>query len=114
MASKKSKAEITKSDSASISKAIRMCVDTGKVEFGIKAAARHVLHGQGKLVVVSSNSPQEETADLTKYASLSQVRVYVSELDSLALGSLCGKPFPVSALWIGEVGDSPILDILKQ
>jgi ribosomal protein L30E len=30
------------------------------------------------------------------------------------LGTLCGKPFPVSAMVISDPGDSKILDLVKK
>jgi large subunit ribosomal protein L30e len=34
--------------------------------------------------------------------------------DSVDLGTLCGKPFPVSAMVILEPGDSKILELVKK
>jgi large subunit ribosomal protein L30e len=34
--------------------------------------------------------------------------------DSIDLGVLCGKPFPVSALVVLETGDSRILELVKK
>lgn len=96
-----------------ISKAIRMCVDSGKVEFGMESAKKHALHGQGKLIIAASNAPADQMADLQKYCRLSNLRLLVFDGDSRELGSLCGKPFLVSALYISEVGDSPILELVK-
>ncbi|MFH1307163.1 MAG: 50S ribosomal protein L30e [Candidatus Micrarchaeota archaeon] len=103
-----------KSAAGDISKAIRMCVDTGKTEFGIKGAIKHSLLGQGKLIIAVTNTPADEMADLQKYCSLSNLPLYIYGGTSLDLGSLCGKPFPISALWVSKAGDSPILEIVKK
>jgi large subunit ribosomal protein L30e len=33
--------------------------------------------------------------------------------DSLDLGVLCGKPFPVSTIVVNDPGDSKILDVVE-
>ena len=97
-----------------ISKAIRMCVDTGKVEFGLETSKKHAMHGHGKLIVAASSADSDGLADLKKYCKLSNLILHIFEGTSQDLGSLCGKAFPVSALYIAEVGDSPVLDFVKK
>ena len=58
------KTSTTAVDSASFSKAIRMCLDSGKVELGGRTAVREALLGHGKLIVIASNAPADEAADL--------------------------------------------------
>ncbi|MDE1797992.1 MAG: 50S ribosomal protein L30e [Candidatus Micrarchaeota archaeon] len=101
-------------DSASLSKAIRMCLDSGKVELGARTAIREALLGHGKLIVLASNAPADEQADLARYCALSNLPLLKFEGTSLELGSVCGKPFPVSALWVSEVGNSPIMGLVSK
>ncbi len=97
-----------------ISKAVRMAVDTGKVKFGTRDGIKAALKGDAKLILLSSNCPEETRSDITRHAKLSGVQVHVFAGTSFELGSLCGKPFPVSALCIFEPGNSNILEIIKQ
>jgi len=103
-----------KTENLDISKALRMCVDTGSVSFGMSGAKKKALIGQGKLVVVSSNVPAIDKADLEKYCKISKIATLSVGEDSRELGSLCGKPFPVSALVVLETGDSPLLNLLNK
>ncbi|MFN3909933.1 MAG: 50S ribosomal protein L30e [Candidatus Anstonellaceae archaeon] len=96
-----------------INKAIRLCIDSGKVKFGLKTATKHALIGKGKLIILSSSAPMEKVQDIKRYAKLSNLPVYLSSLNSKELGSLCGKPFLVSAILIESVGNSKILELVK-
>jgi large subunit ribosomal protein L30e len=96
-----------------ISKAIRMAVDTGKVEFGAKSALRLSSSGEVRLIVLSSNCPKKFKEDITYYSKLSKTTVHEFNGTSLELGSLCGKPFPISALSIHDPGNSKILELVK-
>ncbi len=101
-------------DSANLSKAIRMCMDSGKVELGGRMAIREALLGHGKLIVIAANAPKEEAADLARYCQLSNMPLLQFTGTSIELGSVCGKPFPVSALWVSDVGNSPILTLVPK
>ncbi len=97
-----------------IDKAIRMAVETGKVELGSQKALKLAAFAGAKLVLVSSNCPAGALADLRRFASLSSVPVLAYGGTSLELGTVCGKPFPISMLSIVEQGDSSILEAAKQ
>ncbi|MEM3361898.1 MAG: 50S ribosomal protein L30e [Candidatus Anstonellaceae archaeon] len=105
---------MTKVAEAEINKAIRLCVDSGKVKFGLRSGIKHALLGKGKLIILSSSAPPEEAQDIKKYAKLSNILVYSSSLNSKELGSLCGKPFLVSAIVVESPGNSNILELLKK
>ncbi len=92
-----------------VNRAIRMAVDTGKVEFGVRAANKAALHGTAKLLVLAGNCPKDARADISHFTKLSGVQTITYSGTSMELGSLCGKPFPVAVLSIFEPGNSPIL-----
>ncbi|MFH0971976.1 MAG: 50S ribosomal protein L30e [Candidatus Micrarchaeota archaeon] len=95
-----------------LNKAIRLVVDTGKVELGSDKARKIALLGSAKLLVLANNLPKPALRDLEHYAKLSSVPVLEFNGTSLELGTVCGKPFPVSALTVIEEGNSKILDAL--
>lgn len=92
-----------------LQRSIRLAVDSGKVTLGSQRAVQHALHGDAKLVVISKNCPTEVAKDLKHYCNLSEVRILDFNGTSIELGTVCGKPFPVSALSVVEEGDSDIL-----
>ena len=92
-----------------LSKAIRLAVDTGKVDLGAQMTKRHALNGSSKLIILAKNCPAEVRNDITHYAQLSEVKLTEFTGTSLELGNVCGKPFPVSALSVLEAGNSDIL-----
>ncbi|MEM3030913.1 MAG: 50S ribosomal protein L30e [Candidatus Micrarchaeia archaeon] len=93
-------------------KAIRMAVDSGKVEFGARRSLKLALHGKPKLLILAANAPRALRASLEGKAKAAGVPVKIYGGSSLELGSVCGKPHPVLALSILEPGNSPILETL--
>ena len=98
---------------ADIGKAIRLAVDTGKVRFGSREAVKAALNGEAKLIVVASNCPKTVKSDIEYYCKLSKVSTLIYDGSSVELGSVCGKPFPVSALIVLDAGTSNILELSK-
>jgi large subunit ribosomal protein L30e len=99
---------------SSVDKELRLALSTGKVQIGSKAAMRELRRGRAKLAVVSSNCPREAREMIETYGKLSEIPVMEHPKDSMDLGTLCGKPFPVSAMVISDPGDSKILDLVKK
>jgi large subunit ribosomal protein L30e len=89
--------------------AIRLAVDTGKVLLGLDKTSKAALSGSGKLVIIAKGIPRTTSQDVRHYCNLSQLPVIEFEGGSMELGTICGKPFPVSALTIIDPGASDIL-----
>lgn len=92
-----------------LTRSIRMAVDTGKVVIGSQLSIKQVLSGSPKLVVVSNNCPSSVKMELDNYCKKSNVPILVFTGSSLELGTLCGKPFPISTMAVLEAGNSDIL-----
>ncbi|RLI08871.1 50S ribosomal protein L30e [Candidatus Bathyarchaeota archaeon] len=90
-----------------------MAVSTGRVHLGSKTAMREMRRGRAKAAIVSSNCPEEIRERIENYGRLAGIPVLRHPKDSLDLGLLCGKPFPVSAIVINDPGDSKILSLVK-
>jgi len=50
---------------------------------------------------------------IENYGRLAKIPVLRHQKDSLDLGLVCGKSFPVSAIVINDPGDSRILNLVK-
>jgi large subunit ribosomal protein L30e len=94
-------------------KAIATTIRTGKVLFGADNAVRNVRIGKAKLIIVAANCPQKIRGDIEYYCRLSDVPIVIYNGTSIDLGSVCRKPFMVSALTIREPGDSEILKLAE-
>ena len=94
-----------------LEKAIRMAVDTGEVAIGARSVERALSTNKAKLVLLASNCPSETKVRIQSSAKIAGVKVKEFPGTSLHLGSVCGKPFPVSALAIINEGDSDILKV---
>ena len=90
-----------------------MAINTGGVHLGSKVALREMRRGRARVAILSSNCPEETKETIENYGRLSKIPVIHHQKDSLDLGVLCGKPFPVSTIVINDPGDSKILDMLE-
>ncbi len=97
-----------------VDKALRMAVDTGKVKFGTRDAAKSAMSGKTKMIVLSSNCPADTKADIENYSELSGLPVLSYNGTGYELGEVCGKPFVISAMAIDDPGNSRILDAVKE
>ncbi len=99
---------------SSIDHELRLALSTGKVQLGSKQAIREMRRGRAKMAILSSNCPTGKKYAIENYGKLGDIPVLEHAKDSVDLGVLCGKPYPVSAIIINDPGDSRILDLVKE
>ncbi|MBU1197690.1 50S ribosomal protein L30e [Candidatus Micrarchaeota archaeon] len=92
-----------------VNKSLRLVVDTGKVVLGTDRAMKTALLGNAKLIVIASNMARDSRRDLEQYCRLAGIPTMEFNGTSIELGTVCGKPFPISALTVLEEGESGIL-----
>jgi large subunit ribosomal protein L30e len=97
-----------------IEAALKLMVETGKYEMGMRRGQADALLGRAKAIVLAKNAPPIEAADIQHYAKLSGIPVFVVDKTSIELGSLCGRPHPVSVISIYDEGESNILSIVDK
>jgi large subunit ribosomal protein L30e len=90
-----------------MNRALRQVVQTGEVHFGVRQAKKALKDRTAQLLVVPENIPPETLDELN---GVSQVPLVQFTGTNYELGTVCGKPFSVSALTVIEAGDSDILD----
>ena len=86
-----------------VARALKVAVDTGNVEFGLRSVRIAAKAGKARLVVVAANCPE----DLAGIGA----KVFRFSGTNAELGTACGKPFSVSALAVLDPGDSNILSV---
>ncbi|HLC93373.1 MAG TPA: 50S ribosomal protein L30e [archaeon] len=94
-------------------KEIRRAVDTGKVVFGTQQAEKSLKNGSAKLIIIAKNAPQITSEKLVSFAENGKTPHFVFEGTGIELGSVCGKPFTISAMAIEDAGKSRVLEIEK-
>ncbi len=99
---------------SSVDHELRLALSTGKVQLGSKTTVREMRRGRARMAILSSNCPADKAEAIETYGRLSEIPVLTHAKDSVDLGVLCGKPYPVSAMVISDPGDSRILDISKE
>lgn len=96
-----------------ITVAIRLAVESGSVEFGARAGISANNDSKAKLLVVANNLPASIKTKVDTFVKTSKIPVIVFDGSSMELGSVCGKPYPVSVLSVYKEGSSNILDLVK-
>jgi len=91
--------------------AIRLAVESGKVDFGYRSG---LSAGQAKLFVVAANVPAEVRTKIVSFAEKSSVSIFEFPGTTMDLGSVCGKPFPVSVLSVFDQGSSNLLSFVQK
>jgi large subunit ribosomal protein L30e len=94
-----------------VPRAIRATVETGKVVFGERETLKKLREGKIRLVVVAANCPPRFKEALLRSSASLKIPIYEHEASTMDLGSLCGKPFPISMLGVSEAGDSNIFEL---
>lgn len=93
---------------------ISSVIKTGKVFIGSNRVISALLTSNPKLILISSNCPNRIKEGIIYYSQLSNAPYYITKDNSIELGSVCGKPFPVSTLCIMDEGESNILAKFKK
>jgi len=98
---------------SSLDQELRMALTTGKVYLGSKMALKELKRGRARIAIVSSNCPESVKMKISQYSKLLNIPLLTHSKNSIDLGTLCGKPFPVSVIVINETGNSKILNLEK-
>ena len=93
-----------------IAKSLRTAIRDGKVSIGAKNTLKSIQRGDTQLVMLASNCPERFRERITS-KSVPTVNL---EMTSVELGSICGKPFTISALSIIDAGSSDIMSIREK
>lgn len=99
---------------SSIDHELRLALSTGRVQLGSNTAEREMRRGRARMTVLSSNCPGEKAESIKRHGKLAEIPVLEHTKDSMDLGVLCGKPYPVSAIVINDPGDSRIIDMVEE
>jgi len=92
-----------------ISRNLKNAISKGKVDFGLEQAIANAKKGKAKLLIVASNCPERK-----KLATYKKGLVHMYEGDNVTLGTVAGKPFPISVISIIDDGDSNLISMLKK
>jgi large subunit ribosomal protein L30e len=99
---------------SSIDRELRLALSTGRVYIGSKESIQEMRRGRSKLTIISNNCPEKIREKIVNQSKIGRIPVIVHVKDSVDLGIVCGKPYPVSAIVINNPGDSKILEITEE
>ena len=75
---------------------VKDAVASGKAILGFKESIKYIKLNKPKLVVIANNIPEEMKKDIIS----TKCKVEVFDGSSKELGTICGKPYPVSTVVI--------------
>lgn len=81
-------------------KDIQEAVKSKNVIVGHKKSMRFMKSNKPKLVIVAENAPERIKEELKHNAKISKTKVRIFNGTSKELGTICGKPFPITILVI--------------
>ena len=86
-------------------------MSTGEVRIGLRETRKALADGKARLVIVSSNLPDEELKNLKRDA---KAGFYTFRGTNMDLGFACGKPFSIAVLSVIKPGESDILALKDE
>ncbi len=95
---------------SSLDNELRRLLKTGKVVIGAKRSLDAIRLGKAKGVVLATKLPKYIEDDVLYYAKLSGIKVIRFPGSSYELGTVVGKPFPITTIAIIDPGDSNLLE----
>ena len=90
---------------------IRRAIDTGKVALGYRQCQKELLKGTGEIVIVSKNMPNNDKEKLKHLTEVEGKKFFEFPDTGLNLGSVCGKPFVISAMIVLDAGKSKVMEL---
>ncbi len=93
---------------------IKNLIKTGKIVFGSRKVLKYAKIGKLKMIIIASTLRGDLKEDIKHYAKISNIPLYEYSGSGWDLGTMCGKPFMISAIGVIEEGDSRILDLAKK
>ena len=89
---------------------IGVLLETGKYAFGSRKAIVDAMLGKAKLFIVAERMDKHLKEDLERYAKKSGVKLIPFKGNSLELGAVCGKAYPISVISVYDAGKSKLLE----
>lgn len=84
-------------------------IKTGNVILGSKSVISALLTENPRMVLISGNCAKDVKERIVYYSKLAGVPCHTAKEDGMEVASVCGKPFPVSALAVMDEGESSLL-----
>ncbi len=90
---------------------IRLAVDSGETAIGLREVIKSLRADKAKLIILAVRGEEKASGNVEHAARIANVPMVRYSGTSADLGTVCGKPFPVSMLSIIDSGNSRILEL---
>ncbi len=79
---------------------IKEALKKNKAILGFKESLKFLKTGKPRLIVIAKNISEDFRKEIEYNAKIAKVKIKVFDGSSKELGTICGKPFPVSTIVI--------------
>lgn len=79
---------------------IKEALKKNRAILGFKESLKFLKTGKPRLIVIAKNVPEDLKKEIEYNAKIAKVKLEVFNGSSKELGTICGKPFPVSTIAI--------------
>lgn len=93
---------------------LRLLSKSGEYTYGMKSVMAKLRSGDTRMLIISSNCPEDDKLELENLAKLSNVPYTVVDATALQLGSYLGRPHTILSLTVEDPGNSAVLDLVKS
>lgn len=83
-----------------INEEVQAAIKEGKAILGMRESIKEMKSGKPKVVIVSDNMPKSSFEEVSHNVKSLGLKMETFNGSSKDLGTICGKPFPVSVLVI--------------
>jgi large subunit ribosomal protein L30e len=97
---------------SNVNRELQKILNKGKVLIGSKETIKALTRKEAKIIIHASNCPETIRAVFQDTKENEKLMIYEYPANSLELGLVCGKPYPIASLGITDTGDSEILRLL--
>ena len=103
---------MTTLDENLLAKVLKSVIKNGKYVLGLKEGTKSLKNI--KLLVYSNSLDKENIHNIEETCKASSIPVIAYPRSSVALGTLCGKPFRVTVISVRSAGDVDITPLIKK
>jgi large subunit ribosomal protein L30e len=83
----------------SLAKMIQEAIKNKKAIIGYRESVKYLKMNKAELIIIAENSPEKIKKEIEHIAKTDGIKLETVK-DSVELGVMCGKPFPVTTLVI--------------
>jgi large subunit ribosomal protein L30e len=83
-----------------LTKIIQSAIKSNKIIIGYRESIKFIKTNSPKMIIIAKDAPEKIRKEIEDNAKIFEIEVKIFEGSCKDLGTICGKPFPVTTLAI--------------